>query len=127
MVIFLEIQSSGVPKHIGLYEYIIQSINSFLQGTYAIPKSQGESSKAGETITSSPGPTKIKAKEHSSATSANDDSLIDDDEESMDWWTKYFASVDAMIDVRMQTISYSVLETQSVKFQSLPGACVIEK
>ena len=51
------------------------------------------------------------AKEHSSATSANDDSLIDDDEESMDWWTKYFASVDAMIDVRMQTISYSVLET----------------
>ena len=101
---------------IGLYECIIQSINSFLQGTYAIPKSQGESSKAGETVTSSPGPKKIMAKEHSSATSANDDSLIDDDEESMDWWTKYFASVDAMIDVRMQTISYSVLETQSVKF-----------
>ena len=23
-----------------------------------------------------------------------------DDEESMDWWTKYFASVDAMIEVR---------------------------
>jgi len=23
----------------------------------------------------------------------------DDDEESMDWWTKYFASVDAMIEV----------------------------
>ena len=25
---------------------------------------------------------------------------LDDDEESMDWWTKYFASVDAMIEVR---------------------------
>ena len=24
---------------------------------------------------------------------------VDDDEESMDWWTKYFASVDAMIEV----------------------------
>ena len=24
---------------------------------------------------------------------------LDDDEESMDWWTKYFASVDAMIEV----------------------------
>ena len=23
---------------------------------------------------------------------------LDDDEESMDWWTKYFASVDAMIE-----------------------------
>jgi len=25
----------------------------------------------------------------------------DDDEESMDWWTKYFASVDNMIEVRL--------------------------
>ena len=24
---------------------------------------------------------------------------VDDDEESMDWWTKYFASVDNMIEV----------------------------
>ena len=26
----------------------------------------------------------------------------DDDEESMDWWTKYFASVDNMIEVRLK-------------------------
>ena len=24
----------------------------------------------------------------------------EDDEESMDWWTKYFASIDTMIEVR---------------------------
>ena len=29
---------------------------------------------------------------------SNDD-ILDDEEESMDWWTKYFASVDAMIEV----------------------------
>ena len=29
----------------------------------------------------------------------------DDDEESMDWWTKYFASVDAMIEVRIFRLS----------------------
>ena len=47
----------------------------------------------------------MKAKEHSSATSgATDDSLIDDDEESMDWWTKYFASVDAMIEVSIRVL-----------------------
>ena len=28
---------------------------------------------------------------------------MDDDEESMDWWTKYFASVDAMIEVMIST------------------------
>jgi len=27
-------------------------------------------------------------------------STIDDDEDSKDWWTKYFASVEAMIEVR---------------------------
>ena len=27
------------------------------------------------------------------------DDILDDEEESMDWWTKYFASVDAMIEV----------------------------
>ena len=29
----------------------------------------------------------------------------DDDEESMDWWTKYFASVDAMIEVKFSRVS----------------------
>ena len=31
---------------------------------------------------------------------------LDDDEESMDWWTKYFASVDAMIEVRTGFLVY---------------------
>lgn len=26
---------------------------------------------------------------------------LEDDEESRDWWTKYFASVEAMIEVRL--------------------------
>ena len=29
----------------------------------------------------------------------SNDEILDDEEESMDWWTKYFASVDAMIEV----------------------------
>ena len=31
---------------------------------------------------------------------ASSDDILDDEEESMDWWTKYFASVDAMIEVK---------------------------
>ena len=69
-----------------------------LQGTYAIPRSQGEGGKPGESHNiTSPGPSK-KTKE-TSANTANDEPL-DDDEEAMDWWTKYFASVDTMIEVR---------------------------
>jgi hypothetical protein len=30
----------------------------------------------------------------------------DDDEESMDWWTKYFASVDNMIEVSTLRMTY---------------------
>ena len=33
----------------------------------------------------------------------------EDDEESMDWWTKYFASVDAMIEVMCVRMSESFL------------------
>ena len=29
-------------------------------------------------------------------------SIIDDDEDAMDWWTKYHASVDTMIEVSEQ-------------------------
>lgn len=32
---------------------------------------------------------------------------LDDDEESMDWWTKYFASVDAMIEVKEGNVTWS--------------------
>ena len=28
----------------------------------------------------------------------------EDDEESMDWWTKYFASIDTMIEVRGKVV-----------------------
>ena len=36
----------------------------------------------------------------------------DDDEESMDWWTKYFASVDAMIEVKFSHSSFLHLHLQ---------------
>ena len=82
------------------------------QGTYAVPRGSGESGKAwGEagTISAGSGSTagniigstkKIhyQGREHTSTSSATDD-ILDDEEESMDWWTKYFASVDAMIEV----------------------------
>ena len=76
-----------------------------------MPRGSGESGKAwGEasTISAGSGSTagniigstkKIhQGREHTSTSSATDD-ILDDEEESMDWWTKYFASVDAMIEV----------------------------
>ena len=39
--------------------------------------------------------------DNKAATGDNDD----DDEECMDWWTKYHASLDTMIEVRQSTIT----------------------
>ena len=47
----------------------------------------------------SPAKKDINNKDIRDANSVNDDS--DDDEESMDWWTKYFASLDKMILVKI--------------------------
>ena len=44
------------------------------------------------------------------------DGLGEDDEESMDWWTKYFASVDLMIKV-------GELRDRILKKFSKPGGC----
>ncbi len=57
-----------------------------LKGTYTIPRCQLESKP--ESGSRKPSP-------HSGEEATGPD----DDEESMDWWTKYFASVDNMIDV----------------------------
>ena len=46
-----------------------------------------------------PGSKSKKAKDGDTALDVD----MDDDEESMDWWTKYFASVDAMIEVSVST------------------------
>jgi hypothetical protein len=51
----------------------------------------------------SPAKKDINNKDIRDANSLNDDS--DDDEESMDWWTKYFASLDKMIMVNIMLIS----------------------
>ena len=40
-----------------------------------------------------------QSRDHASGGGTSNDELQDDEEESMDWWTKYFASVDAMIEV----------------------------
>ena len=44
------------------------------------------------------------------------DGLGDDDEESLDWWTKYFASVDAMIEVMISTTLGCYIQTLYFKF-----------
>ena len=66
-------------------------VNTVLQSQKIIYKFQGTCSPV------SPAKKDINNKDIKDANSVNDDS--DDDEESMDWWTKYFASLDKMIMV----------------------------
>ena len=66
-------------------------VNTLLQSQKIISKLQGTCSPV------SPAKKDINNKDIKDANSVNDDS--DDDEESMDWWTKYFASLDKMIMV----------------------------
>ena len=87
-----------------------------LQGTYAVPRGYGESGKADISsqgaLGSSSSQSNIgltKKSHHQGREAVASDDILDDEEESMDWWTKYFASVDAMIEVK-QTLIYS-LET----------------
>ncbi|XP_071746024.1 otoferlin isoform X2 [Lepeophtheirus salmonis] len=62
-------------------------------GTYAIPNG------CGLDISSSTDNNKNKGSHGFNNQSGHQtDDLIDDDEESLDWWSKYFASVDAMIE-----------------------------
>ena len=84
---------------------------SLSQGTYAIPSSShGEISEQkkgglgglGGGSSSGAGSSGVPG-DDGSATSPTG---LDDDEESMDWWTKYFASVDAMIEVRIVNASF---------------------
>ena len=42
---------------------------------------------------------KTQYQSQASGHGTSNDEILDDEEESMDWWTKYFASVDAMIEV----------------------------
>ena len=66
-------------------------VNTVLYRQKIIYKFQGTCSPV------SPAKKDINNKDIKDANSVNDDS--DDDEESMDWWTKYFASLDKMIMV----------------------------
>ncbi len=65
------------------------------QGTYAIPAGQSEVTFSGM---GGKGGRGGGGDDHDGAGGAGSPSG-DDEEESMDWWTKYFASVDAMIEV----------------------------
>ena len=77
----------------------------FIKGTYAIPRGHGDSGKssgdisAGTSASIGSAAKKMQTKDHLHLGNADNADLIDDEEESMDWWTKYFASVDAMIEV----------------------------
>ena len=68
---------------------------NYFQGTYTIPRCQVESKP--ETGSRKP-----------NSHSGEEVTGPDDDEESMDWWTKYFASVDNMIEVRANFISLAL-------------------
>ena len=78
----------------------------YFQGTYAVPRGYGESGKADGALGSSSSQATssnigLTKKSHYQGREplAGSDDILDDEEESMDWWTKYFASVDAMIEV----------------------------
>ena len=92
-----------------LFTFYIYSLLLYIsyQGTYAIPKAQAEREAKENLASGRGGPPAIKesaGKKSSPKHDVVDD--MDDDEESMDWWTKYFASVDAMIEVRVSNIFF---------------------
>ena len=87
-------------------DIIIDSITYLFanQGTYAIPRAQAEremNENLGNVKGSQPAIKDSFGKKSSPKHDVVED--MDDDEESMDWWTKYFASVDAMIEVMIFT------------------------
>ena len=72
-----------------------------------IPKAQAERETKENLASGRGGPPAIKdstGKKSSPKHDVVED--MDDDEESMDWWTKYFASVDAMIEVNYSKIYF---------------------
>ena len=83
------------------------------QGTYAIPAGSTDASGAPDFSSGSGFPSGGKKGGSGGGGGAGSGAGGDDvpsppgpdadDEESMDWWTKYFASVDAMIEVRKTT------------------------
>ena len=89
------------------------------QGTYAIPKAQIEREQ--QEALGGVKPSGSNGKDASSKKAAPKPEVVeeaDDDEESMDWWTKYFASVDAMIEVcgLQNTHTSDTIENISTKF-----------
>ena len=76
------------------------------KGTYAIPKAQAEREMNENLASGKGGPPQIKESSGKKSSPKHDVvEDMDDDEESMDWWTKYFASVDAMIEVKFSRLS----------------------
>ena len=47
----------------------------------------------------------------------------EEDEESMDWWTKYFASIDTMIEVGLMEILFRKVPVSKVFKSILPRYC----
>ena len=87
-------------------DIIIDSITYLFadQGTYAIPRAQAER-EMNENLANVKGSQPAIKDSFGKKSSPKHDVVedMDDDEESMDWWTKYFASVDAMIEVLIFT------------------------
>ena len=92
-----------------LYTVFCKRIDSItfliaVQGTYAIPRAQAER-EMNENLANVKGNQPAIKDSFGKKSSPKHDVVedMDDDEESMDWWTKYFASVDAMIEVMIST------------------------
>ena len=51
----------------------------------------------------------------------------EEDEESMDWWTKYFASIDTMIEVSLmkENKAFSCLLSSEILVQMMFKACCL--
>lgn len=45
---------------------------------------------------------------------------FEEDDENRDWWTKYFASIEAMIEVYNRPVSYNILKSMTCIGQ---GSC----
>ena len=101
-----------------MHVYIL-SFTFFNKGTYAIPKAQAEHEMKEGLAGGKGSPLAIKESSGKKSSPKHDIvEEVDDDEESMDWWTKYFASVDAMIEVYCSSsFSYPLVDIYFLYFE----------
>lgn len=97
-----------------IHNFVVES-----KGTYTIPHGAGPDDLlpiSKKSIASIPSVTASAVSEEISQAL----SPTDEDEESMDWWTKYFASVDAMIEVSLATSQQTLLNASYPSVHAQP-------